>query len=248
MNVAVVGKVNLVLGALAIIFQIIGFATRGWIRFKFEVTLIDLGGQFLTGLKQVATTKFEFGLWSVSSCIQGVCFVLKHTDWESNSQVNAYADMLNIRQYKIITSLAVGFGIVAMIFLVLHFRRPVLTNRCNGFLAISCFSIAGVLMWYVVGKFAKMAANLHPILTEHQELTAMAPYSVVLAAIGASLAFAVAIMVFLEVFRTSCLAENGTVISRFPGGQQQHTLLSISHQTTMAPPPMMAQTTHINVR
>ncbi|XP_033742835.1 uncharacterized protein LOC117329174 [Pecten maximus] len=235
MNVARLGKANLVLGVAAIVIEIIAFSTRGWIRFRIEIQT----GQ---GNYAEIPSIFEFGLWSASVCIKGMCVVLKHNDWEAHESVDAFADILNIAQYQVLTSLAVGLGVVGLLFLGLHFRRPVLSSKCNGMLSIGCFFISGVLMWYVIGKFAKLALNLHPILSQAEELTAITPFSVVLAAIGASFSFVVAILLVLEVFKTAGATEGGIVVNR-----QQHTLLSINHQTNVMPPPVVSQTTHISM-
>ncbi|XP_060084341.1 uncharacterized protein LOC132563617 [Ylistrum balloti] len=239
-----IGKVNLGLGIIALLLEIMGFATRGWIRFKIQSPNISdverkLGYQPMESV-------FEIGLWTTTSCLNGLCITVKNSEWDTIESIQAYADVFNIRQYQILASMAIGFSALGVLFLVFHFKRPVLVNKCNGLLSAGCFIIAGALMWYVVGKCANLATNLHPTLSYTEGLTAMAPYSVVVAAVGAATAFVVATLTLVEVFYTSCLSEGGIIISRFPTGQQ-HTLLNINHQGNPMAPPMASQTTHIGV-
>ncbi|OWF35152.1 uncharacterized protein LOC110443279 [Mizuhopecten yessoensis] len=238
MEVDRLGKLAAMIGVIAIIMEIAGFATRGWIRFNHVINDFGLAKEILL--------KFELGLWSVSICMNGVCATTDQKQWETDPSVQRYSELLDIDRYKVLAGLAIGGGAVSLLFLVLHIRRPILVSMCYGLLSLGGFAVSGTLLWYVVGKFAKLATNLHPTLSNPDGLTAMTPYSVVVAGIGAALSFVVAVLIFVEVFRTSCLGEGGIIVNKYPS-VPHNTLVNINHHVTAMPPPMPTQTTHVGI-
>ncbi|KAL5019263.1 hypothetical protein ScPMuIL_004985 [Solemya velum] len=180
----------LAIGIVAMLLQIGGFVSPGWLRLHIGEGMVDLG--------------LFYG------CYGGDCLSYSELDTMLGSTGVASGFTGAWLEFQIETGIGVAGSLLGLILTCMVHKKNVVEAKSMRIFAAICFLAAGIAAWVAAGKWAN-AYSLFSMLSMFEF-----PYSLVLTGIGATLALINALMLLVSACRSTENQPGHTVQSDYP--------------------------------